>query len=207
MFNFHIWNIDNVNWDSIVWNSMYLGPMLTVWVSVRPMCKILHLEVSVRCKIGRRNYWGQPCRERLRVIDETKAGPEPAVCSFSIESQQYPGLHQKRDGQQGEEGDFSPLLCPCETPSGVLHSVQEPAAQGSFGAFGECPEEGHEDGQRTGSGWESWGYFDYRRPWGNLISDLQYLKGVHGVDEGTLSGSVMTGQGVKNQKKTKSEFR
>ena len=29
----------------------------------------------------------------------------------SQEGEQYPGLYQKRGGQQGERGDYTPLLC------------------------------------------------------------------------------------------------
>ena len=33
------------------------------------------------------------------------AGREPTVCPRSAESQPYPGLHQKKRGQQAEGGD------------------------------------------------------------------------------------------------------
>ena len=39
------------------------------------------------------------------------AGREPTVCPRSAESQPYPGLHQKKRGQQAEGGDPVPLLC------------------------------------------------------------------------------------------------
>ena len=37
-----------------------------------------------------------------------------------LEGQQYPGLHQKRGGQQGKGGDCPPLQCPWEAQFGVL---------------------------------------------------------------------------------------
>ena len=39
-----------------------------------------------------------------------KLDNEPAVCSCSPEGYKYPGLHQKRSGQQGERDNFFPQL-------------------------------------------------------------------------------------------------
>jgi len=52
------------------------------------------------------------------------------MCPHSPESQQYPGLHQKKRGQQIEGGDPAPPLCTGEVSPGVLcpdveSSVQE----------------------------------------------------------------------------------
>jgi len=52
----------------------------------------------------RRTSLEQSRGEGLGHCDGQKAWYEPALCSYSLEGQQYPGLHQQRDGQRGEEG-------------------------------------------------------------------------------------------------------
>ena len=65
------------------------------------------------------------------------------MCPCSLESQPYPGLHQKQFGQQGEGGDPAPLLCAGEAPPGVLHPDVESTVQERHRPVGVCPEEGH----------------------------------------------------------------
>jgi len=73
------------------------------------------------------------------------------VCAHSPEGQLYPGLHQKKHGQQVEGGDSAPLLCSCETLPGVLHPALEPSAQERHGPIGVGPEEGYKNDQRAGT--------------------------------------------------------
>ena len=69
------------------------------------------------------------------------------VCN--LECQWYPGLHEKRGGQQRQGGDCPPLLCPCEAPSGVLRPAPGSPIKARHRAVGEDPEEGHRDDQRA----------------------------------------------------------
>jgi len=72
------------------------------------------------------------------------------MCACSLESQLYPGLHQKRRGQQAKGGDSAALLCSGQTPSVVLHPPLEPSAQERHGPAGVGPEEGHKNDPRAG---------------------------------------------------------
>ena len=67
------------------------------------------------CKDG-----GKPCQKGSGGTDRWQAGYESTMHPCSPESQPYPGLHQKKCGQQGEGGDPIPLLCIGETSPGVL---------------------------------------------------------------------------------------
>jgi len=67
------------------------------------------------------------------------------------EGQPYPGLHQTQHGQQGKGGDSAPLLCPGETPPGVLHPALEPSAQERHGLVEAGLVEGHNNDPRSGA--------------------------------------------------------
>ncbi|KAK4831735.1 hypothetical protein QYF61_018865 [Mycteria americana] len=111
-------------------------------------CRVLHLGRSnpqyqyrrgmkgLRAALPRRTwgYWWM------------KAGHEPTMCAHSPEGQPYPGLHQKKHGQQVEGGDSPPLFHSCETPPGVLCPALEYSAQEKHGPVGAGPEEGHKNG-------------------------------------------------------------
>jgi len=73
------------------------------------------------------------------------------MCTRSPEGQLYPGLHQKKCGQQVEGGDSAPLLCSGENPPRVLHPALEPSAQDRHGPVGVGLEEGHKNDPRAGT--------------------------------------------------------
>ena len=83
-----------------------------------------------------------PAEKSLGVLVDEKQC-EPTVCFCNLESKWYPGLRQKRGGQQGNGGDCPSLICPHEAPSGVLRPGLGPPIQGKQRAVGERPEEGH----------------------------------------------------------------
>jgi len=63
------------------------------------------------------------------------------MCHRCVLAVLYPGLHQKQHGQQGEEGDCSPLLCPHEVPSEVPCTGLGPPAWEGYRTVGAGPEE------------------------------------------------------------------
>jgi len=67
------------------------------------------------------------------------------------EGQPYPGLHQKKHGQQVEGDDSAPVLCSGESPPGVLCPALESSAQERHGAVGAGPEDGHKNDLRDGT--------------------------------------------------------
>ena len=67
------------------------------------------------------------------------------MCPCSPEGQLYPGLHQKKCGQQIEGDDPAALLCTGETSSRVLHPGVQSLVQERHGPVGVHPEEGHKN--------------------------------------------------------------
>jgi len=73
------------------------------------------------------------------------------VCPHSLESQPYPGLHQKKHGQQVEGGDPAPLLCSGDTSCGVLCPDVKSSLEERCGPVGAHPDEGHKNDPRDGT--------------------------------------------------------
>lgn len=77
-------------------------------------------ESSVSIQIGGCTNWEQPNRKILGDISGWKIVHEPDVGSCNLESQSFPGLHQKEHG-----GKDKGLLHSCE----ILHEVLHPARE------------------------------------------------------------------------------
>jgi len=110
------------------------------------------------------------------------------VCTGSPEAQPeaqpYPGLHQKKCGQQGEGEDSAALLCSGDTQPSVLCPALGSPVQDRHGTAEAGPEEGHENYQRDGTPLCEEQLRELRllslakgRLQGNLRAALQYSKG------------------------------
>ena len=106
------------------------------------------------------------------------AGPEPAMCPQSPESQLHPGLHKKQCGQQGKGGDPAPLLCAGVASSGVWHPDVKSSVQDRCKLVGVHPEEGCKNDPRGGAPGgqaERVGLSNLvkRKLWGDLMAAFQ----------------------------------
>ena len=90
-------------------------------------------------------------RGNLWVLVNGKLDGQPATCVYSPENQLYPGLHQKKHGQQVEGGDRAPLLCADKASPGVLYPDVESSVQKKQRSVGVHPEEGHKSDLRDGT--------------------------------------------------------
>jgi len=117
-------------------------------------CKVLHLgngNPHYQYKLMDVRIEYSPAEKDLGVPEDSRLDISQQCAFCSPESQLYPGLHQKKRGQQGEGGDAAFLLCTVETSSGVLRPDEESSVQGSHGAVGAHPEEGHKNDPGSGT--------------------------------------------------------
>ena len=101
------------------------------------------ISTSWTCK-----HRAQLCQKILGGTGGWHAGHEPAMCPHSPGSQCYPGLHQKKHGQQVKGGDPAPLLCTGVTSPGVLHPDVESSIQERHRSVVAGLEEGHKNDPR-----------------------------------------------------------
>jgi len=94
---------------------------------------------------------GRNVRHNCKWLRGSQPLPPPALHPHSSESQLYPGLHQKKHGQQDKGGDPDPLLCAGEPSPGILCPDVETSAQKRRGPVRVCPEEGHKNDPRDGT--------------------------------------------------------
>ena len=72
-----------------------------------PACRSGQSQAQIQA--GQRMDWEQSWGEGLGGADWQEAEHDLAMCAHSPEGQLYPGLHQKRRGQQVEGDDSAPL--------------------------------------------------------------------------------------------------
>lgn len=127
------------------------GPVMNSW---SPASGLGKSPVSVQTR-GWMD-WKQPHSEELGKTSGWKTGNEPAMCTHCPESKPYPGLHQKKSGQQVERGDPFFLLCSGETLPRALFPALGTLAQEWQRPFGADPGKGHKSDQKNGTLRELW---------------------------------------------------
>ena len=118
-------------------------------------CKVLQLGC------GNPRYQGKvedvrmehsPAEKDLGVLMvDSKLDMSQQCAKHDPESQPYPGLHQKKSGQQGKEGDPDRLLYAGETSAGVLCPHVESSVQERHGPVGTCSEDSHKNDPSDGT--------------------------------------------------------
>ena len=134
-----------------------------------------------------------------------QAQQDLAPCCRSSEGQLYPGLHQVKCGEQGEERGFCPSAPLWWGPTGSPASSSGALSTGQNWSCWSGARGGHSNDLRAGTPllWGKAGRVGavqpggVRRLWGNFIASFQYLKGpTRKLDRDFWHGHVVTGEGV-----------
>ncbi|GAB0185184.1 cAMP-dependent protein kinase inhibitor alpha [Grus japonensis] len=123
-------------------------------ISNKAKRKVLHMgqgNPQYQYRLGDEGIESSPAEKDLRILVDKKIGRDPATCACSPESQLYPGLHQKKRGQQVKGGDSPFLPCSHGTPPGALCPALGLMVPDRHGPVRAGAEEGHKNDQRAGT--------------------------------------------------------
>ena len=109
-------------------------------------CKILpqsHSNPHYQYKLGDERIGHSPAEKNLGVLVDGKLDIEPAM---SPHSQLYPGMHQKKYGQQVKGDDLASMLCTPRSHLEYCFQVWSPQYRGDIDLL-----EHHKNDQRGGT--------------------------------------------------------